>query len=98
MGENMRKKILCVKEIKRSNGKPKQDFPIINRTDVMEAILSNELDENSRLRLSNLYAEITYIEQIDLKYMSEIVVSNEEDLEAYNILQDYRKQQRLESN
>lgn len=89
----MNKDIFYVREVGKSKRKTKQPFPIIKRTEIMEAILSPELDRSSRLKLSNLYAEITYIERIDLKYMSEVVVATEEDFEIYEILKKFRKQQ-----
>lgn len=89
----MNEEILYVKEVgKRKNKrKPKQSFPVIKRTDIMEAILSPELDKISQSKLSNLYAEITYIEKIDLKYMSEVVVASKEDFEIYEILKKLQK-------
>ena len=89
----MEEEILYVREVgKRKNKrKTKQAFPVIKRTDIMEAILSSELDKTSRSKLSNLYAEITYIEKIDLKYMSEVVVASKEDFEVYEILKNLQK-------
>lgn len=90
--------ILYVREVgKRKNKqktKSKKSFPTIKRKDIMEGILSPELDKSTRSRLSNLYAEITYAEMIDLKYMTEVAVSSEDDLELYNILKTYNKQQK----
>lgn len=92
----MREDILYVREVgkKTDKTKVKKTFPIIKRVDIMEAILSSELDKTTRLRLSNLYAEITYTERIDLKYISEIVVSSADDLELYNILREFNKSKR----
>lgn len=92
----MEEEILYVREVgKRKNKrKTKQAFPVIKRTDIMEAILSSELDKTSRSKLSNLYAEITYIEKIDLKYMSEVVVASKEDFEVYEILKNLQKKRK----
>mgnify|MGYP004534763185 CR=1 FL=1 len=89
----MDEEILYVREVgKRKNKrKVKQAFPVIKRTDIMEAILSPELDKTSLSKLSNLYAEITYIEKLDLKYMSEIVVASKDDFEIYEILKNYKR-------
>lgn len=93
MGED----ILYVREVGKRRNKPKtkKAFPTIKRVDIMEGILSAELDKATRSKLSNLYAEITYVEMIDSKYMSEIAVSSKEDLELYNILKCLNKQKKL---
>lgn len=82
------------KKGEKNERKPKQGFPIIKRTDIMKAILSSELDTESRLKLSNLYAEIIYTEKLDFKYISEIAVSSEKDLEIYQILRKLQRQQK----
>ena len=88
--------ILYVLEVGKRKDKPKRKktFPTIKRIDIMDGILSPELDKETRSKLSNLYAEITYAEKVDLKYMTEIAVSSEEDLELYNILKDLSKQRK----
>lgn len=93
----MDEQVLYVREVgKRKNKqKQKQSFPTIRRADIMEGILSPELDQSIRSKLSNLYAEITYAEMVDLKYMTEVTVSSEEDLELYNILKKYNKQRKI---
>lgn len=75
--------ILYVREVEKRKEKQnaKKGLPTIKRIDIMEAILSSDLDRVTRLRLSNLYAEM-----VDLKYMSEIAVPSEDNLELYNIL------------
>lgn len=92
----MNEDILYVREVGKRKNKQnfKKGFPTIKRTDIMEAILSSELDKSTRLRLSNLYAEITYAEMVDLKYISEIAVASEDDLELYNIIKKFVKQQK----
>ena len=87
---------LYVREVgkRKSRQKCKKTFPTIKRDEIMTGILETDLDKYTRSRLSNLYAEITYIEMLDLKYMSEIVVSSKEDLELYNILKKYNKQKK----
>lgn len=89
----MNEEILYVREVgKRKNRrKLKQALPVIKRTDIMEAILSSELDKTFQAKLSNLYAEITYIEKIDQKYMSEVVVASKEDFEIYEILKKRKR-------
>lgn len=95
----MSEEILYVKKLEKSKNKKKQrqSFPVIKRTDIMEAILSSELDKTSQSKLSNLYAEITYIEKIDFKYMSEVIVASKEDLEIYEILKKLHKK-KVKSN
>lgn len=92
MGED----VLYVLEVGKRKDKPKpqKSFPTIKRTDIMEGILSLDLDKTTRSKLSNLYAEITYAEMVDFKYMTEVAVSSEEDLELYNILRKFNKQQK----
>lgn len=96
----MNEGILYVREVGKRKNKQnsKKGLPTIKRIDIMEALLSSELDKVTRLRLSNLYAEVTYAEMIDLKYMSEIAVSSEDDLELYNILKKFNKQRKEHSN
>ena len=88
--------ILYVLEVGKRKEKPrrKKSFPTIKRVDIMDGILSSELDKETRSRLSNLYAEITYTEKIDLKYISEVAVSSEEDLELYRILRELNRQRK----
>ena len=92
----MSEDVLYVREVGKRKDKPKMKkaFPTIKRTDIMEGILSTELDKITRSKLSNLYAEITYAEMVDLKYMSEVAVSSEEDLELYRILKEFNKQRK----
>lgn len=92
MGEEQ----LYVREVgkRRSKQKAKKAFPTIKRDDIMTGILETTLDKSVRSKLSNLYAEITYTEMLDLKYMTEIVVSSKEDLELYNILKTYNRQKK----
>lgn len=71
--------------------KIKKTLPMIQRSDIMSAILSADLTNVERSMLSNLYAEITYMEKRDLKYISEIAVSSQNDLEIYEILKKLNK-------
>ena len=89
--------IFYVREVGKRKDKPKtkKTFPTIKRVDIMEGILSPDLDKSTRSRLSNLYAEITYTEMVDLKYITEIAVSSEDDLELYNILKCLNKQKKV---
>lgn len=93
----MSEDILYVREVGKRKDKPKvkKTFPTIKRIDIMEGILSPELDKATRLKLSNLYAEITYMEMTDFKYISEIAVSSKDDFELYNILKCLNKQKKL---
>ena len=76
---------------KKSKCKTKDTIPIIQRTDIMLALLSANLNHDEHARLSNLYAEITYMEKKDLKYISEIAVSSQSDLEVYETLNKIKK-------
>ncbi len=66
--------------------KKEKTIPIIQRTDIMSGLLCADLNHYERSRLSNLYAEITYMEKKDLKYISEIAVSSQSDVEIYEML------------
>lgn len=66
--------------------KKTKTIPSINRVDIMSGILSEDLDNAERLKLSNLYAEITYMEKKDMKYINKITVSSQSDLEIYEII------------
>lgn len=80
--------IVSKNKIERKKRKPKREktIPLIQRTDIMSGLLSSDLNRDERARLSNLYAEITYMEKEDLKYIREIAVSSQSDLEIYEML------------
>lgn len=84
----MEESIVCLKENdkKKSKSKINKTFPTIKRTDIMTGLLSTELTKKDKAKLSNLYAEITYMEKKDLKYITEITVSSQTDSEIYDIL------------
>lgn len=89
----MQEALLHLYEVGKRKDKPKQKktYPMISRTDIMNGILSSDLSEKERSKLSNLYAEITYMEKKDFKYISEIAVSNKSDLEIYEMLKGLKK-------
>lgn len=78
--------------------KKKNLFPVIKRTDIMAGILSNSLDKETRMILSNLYAEITYMEQRDLKYITEITVSSQLESDIYDKLKMISNQHLVKEN
>lgn len=84
----MQEAMLYINEIgnRKNKTKSKNMFPRINRSDIMSGILSEKINENERIKLSKLYAEIIYMETKDLKYISEIAVSSERDSEVFEIL------------
>lgn len=79
------------KAYKLYRGFPVEEIPSIRRTDIMRGILSHELNDIEKTKLSNLYAEITYMEKRDLKYIREITVSCQSDSEIYDILKKINK-------
>lgn len=93
----MQEAILYINEVgkRKDKQKIKKTFPTISRTDIMIGILSENLSNKERSRLSNLYAEILCIEKKDLKYISEIVVSSKSDLEIYEMIKKNNKIDRL---
>ncbi len=96
----MQEAILYINEVGKRKDKPKikKSFPTISRTDIMMGILSEKLDSLERVKLSNLYAEIICMEKCDLKYISEIVVSSQNDLEIYELLKKMNKMQNKEQD
>lgn len=84
--KEMKKAVVCSDKTEKRKKKIKKTFPTIRRVDIMSGILSPELSQIDRLKLSNLYAEITYMEKKDMKYISEIVVSCQSDLDIYEML------------
>ena len=89
----MQEAMLYINEIDKRKSKPKTRnmFPMINRSDIMSGILSENINENERIMLSKLYAEIIFMERKDLKYISEIAVSSQRDSEVFDILQKIRR-------
>lgn len=89
----MQEAILYINEVGKRKGKQKvkKTFPTISRTDIMLGILSESLSDVERSKLSNLYAEILYMERRDLKYISEIAVSSQSDLEIYEMIKRFNK-------
>lgn len=77
--------------------KVKNTFPIIQRYDVMEAILSVDINEHERSKLSNIYSEILNMERIDLKYIDKITVSSNDDSEVYDILSKWKTHKRCKA-
>lgn len=95
----MNEAILYLNEVgKRKNKqKNKTEIPTISRTDIMSGILSSELTDADRSKLSNLYGEIIYSEIKDLKYVSEITVSCQDDLEIYEMLKNLNKKKKTKA-
>lgn len=60
----------------------------------MSGILSSDLNNDERFILSKLYAEIINMEKQDLKYISEIAVSSQGDLEIYEMLKKINKRKK----
>lgn len=87
---------ICVRTTgkKKKKVNPEKTIPTIDRIDIMSGILSAKLNQNERYKLANLYAEITYMEKIDLKYINQITVSCQSDLEVYEMLRKLKKEDR----
>lgn len=84
----MEEALLYINEVGKRKNKPKNKstFPVISRSDIMAAILSESINDFERIKLSNLYAEIICMEKKDLKYISQIAVSSKSDFEVYEII------------
>lgn len=80
-----------VKEKKKR--KTMKSIPSINRVDIMSGILSANVNQDERYKLSNLYAEITYMEKSNLKYINKITVSCQSDMEIYEIIRRVKKKE-----
>lgn len=76
---------------RKQKGKKAMAIPTIQRSDIMSGLLSPCFNSYERSQLSNLYAEITYMEKSDLKYISEIAVSSQSDMEIYEMLNRMKK-------
>lgn len=89
----MQEAILYINEVGKRKNKPKikKTFPTISRADLMSGILSENLSNIERSKLSDLYLEILCIEKQDLKYISEIPVSSKSDLEIYEMIKKNNK-------
>ncbi len=72
----------------------KNIYPTINRYDIMEAILSVDINDIERCKLSNMYSEILTMEKADLKYIDKIAVSSTFDSEIYEILKKWRSSEK----
>lgn len=96
----MSEEVMHIYEIGKKKDRPKEKktFPVIKRTDIMSGILCMSLDKETRLKLSNLYAEITYMEKRDLKYITEIAVSSQSESEIYDILKKLNDENVIKSS
>lgn len=70
--------------------KSKKIFPTIKRNDLMEAIISFEIDKSDKSKLSNLYYNIVCKEKENLRYITEVSVTSKLDLEIYNLLRSLK--------
>lgn len=77
--------------------KTKNIFPTIKRYDIMEAILSVDINDNERSKLSNIYSEILDMERTDLKYIDKITVSSTDDSEIYEILAKWKNKKKCKA-
>ena len=78
-----------------SNNKRKNQnaFPTIKRYYIMEALLSKDIGDNYKDRLSNMFSEILYMEKENMQYIDAITVSSASDVEIFDLLEK-RKQAR----
>ena len=67
---------LAVRNYASNNRKKQNAFPTIKRYDIMEAILSKDVDDYYKDRLSNMFAEILYMERENMQYIDAITVSS----------------------
>ena len=89
----MQETIKSTNATEKKKGKYLKSIPSINRIDIMSGILSTNVNQDERYKLSNLYAEITYMEKSDLKYINKITVSCQSDMEIYEILRRVKKEE-----
>ena len=73
-------------------------FPTINRYDVMEAILSVNINDIERNKLSNMYSQILSMEKDDLKYIEKVAVSSTSESEIYDILARWKNGKEIPEN
>ena len=72
----------------------KKSFPTIQRSDVMEGILSEFAKEQEKRLLSIMYFEITRMEMKDMKYITEIAISSQSDADIYDIIKRLKRQEK----
>ena len=76
------KKRKCPKKIRTL-----KKYPTIQRSDVMNCILSEYATSEEKNLLSCMYYEITKMEMKDMKYITEIAISSKEDADIYDLIQ-----------
>ncbi len=84
---------LATRNYANNKRKNQNAFPTIKRYDIMEALLSKDIGDNYKDRLSNMFSEILYMEKENMQYIDAITVSSASDVEIFDLLEK-RKQAR----
>lgn len=84
---------LAARNYVNNKRKNQNAFPTIKRYDIMEALLSRDIEDNYKDRLSNMFTEILYMEKENMQYIDAITVSSASDVEIFDLLEK-RKQAR----
>lgn len=84
---------LATRNYVNNKRKNQNAFPTIKRYDIMEALLSRDIEDNYKDRLSNMFTEILYMEKENMQYIDAITVSSASDVEIFDLLEK-RKQAR----
>lgn len=84
---------LATRNYANNKRKNQNAFPTIKRYDIMEALLSKDIGDNYKDRLSNMFSEILYMEKENMQYIDAITVSSASDVEIFDLLEK-RKQVR----
>ena len=84
---------LATRNYANNKRKNQNAFPTIKRYDIMEALLSKDIEDNYKDRLSNMFSEILYMEKENMQYIDAITVSSASDVEIFDLLEK-RKQAR----
>lgn len=72
----------------------KNNFPTIQRSDIMSCILSEFATCEERTVLSKIYYEITKMEMQDMKYITEIAISSKRDAEVYDLINRLKSEEK----
>lgn len=75
-------------------GKKKKNFPTIQRSDIMNCILSEFATNEEKSLLSLLYYEITKMEMKDMKYITEIAISSQKDADVYDLINRLKSEEK----
>lgn len=95
----MEEALLYIKEVgkRSSKRKEKKTFPTIQREDIMKYILSNDISDIERYKLSSMYYDIVKMETQNLQYVTEIAISSQNDSEIYDLINKLKNRDKIKN-